>query len=67
MTALQAIRKKCRECSGGGVEEVRECVIKSCALYPFRFGNHQERQKNACTGKIEGSEVAINVYDRKRQ
>lgn len=33
-----AIKMKCLECSGNSKKEVRECVIKNCALYPFRKG-----------------------------
>lgn len=35
---LRAVRLKCLDCSGGSEKEVRECVIPSCALYPFRMG-----------------------------
>lgn len=38
ITAGKAIRAKCLECSNFSYEEVRSCQIKTCALYPFRFG-----------------------------
>lgn len=34
----KAIRKKCLECSGGYTKEADNCVIKACALYPYRMG-----------------------------
>ena len=33
---LSAIRKKCMDCSGGMRNEVRDCRIKDCPLYPYR-------------------------------
>ena len=35
---LRAIRAKCLDCSGGSHAEVAECLVKKCALYPFRLG-----------------------------
>ena len=35
---LKAIRKKCLECSGGYTEEVLNCEITECSLYPYRLG-----------------------------
>lgn len=40
MTPMRAIRAKCLECSNDNVNEVRECPITDCALYPFRFGHN---------------------------
>ena len=37
---LKAIREKCVDCSGGSEKEVRECVVKNCALYPYRMGRY---------------------------
>lgn len=37
-TPLKAIRAKCLDCSNGQIVEVRECVIPSCPLYPYRMG-----------------------------
>jgi hypothetical protein len=39
MTPMQAIRKKCLECSNGQYNEIRSCLIKTCPLYQFRAGN----------------------------
>ena len=38
-----AIKMKCLECSGYSKKEVRECVIKDCALYPFRKGKVEKK------------------------
>jgi hypothetical protein len=38
VTPLRAVRQECLDCSGGSANEVRLCIAKSCALWPFRFG-----------------------------
>jgi hypothetical protein len=38
MSAAQAIRQKCRDCSAGNDAEIRRCEAVSCALWPFRVG-----------------------------
>ena len=38
LTPLKAIRAKCLDCSAWNAQEVRLCPIKTCALWPFRFG-----------------------------
>lgn len=40
LTPIKAIRAKCLECSCGNNAEVRECVIPSCPLYPYRMGHN---------------------------
>lgn len=39
---LRAIRLKCLDCSCGSVAEVRDCVVKTCALYPYRMGRYPQ-------------------------
>lgn len=56
---VKAIRLKCLDCSGGSSQEVDQCVIPHCALYPFRFGRNPflpertEAQKEAARKAIE--------------
>ena len=40
---LKAIRTKCLDCSGGMPSEVRDCLVRNCALFPFRFGKNPWR------------------------
>src|SRR5262249_46684144 len=40
---LKAIRAKCLDCSGGSHAEIADCLVKSCALYPFRMGKNPWR------------------------
>lgn len=39
---MQAIRRKCLDCSGGSFNEVSLCTISDCPLYPFRSGKRPE-------------------------
>ncbi len=39
LTPIQAIRRKCLECSNGQYKEIRDCLIETCPLYEFRTGN----------------------------
>ena len=37
-TPMKAIRAKCLDCCCGSYSEVRHCLVKNCALYPYRMG-----------------------------
>lgn len=41
-TPIKAIRAKCLECCCGSFNEVKNCTIKSCALFVYRFGCRPE-------------------------
>lgn len=45
LTPMKAIRKKCLDCSGGELKQVRECPIKTCTLWPYRMGKRPETVK----------------------
>lgn len=45
-TPMKAIRLKCLDCCCGQVQEIRECTITGCALWPYRMG----RRPKAVTG-----------------
>lgn len=40
LTAMKAIRFKCLACTAGQRAEVSQCHIKTCPLWPFRFGRN---------------------------
>ena len=46
---LKSVRKKCLECSGDSRQEVKECPITSCALYPYRLGRNPNRKGRELT------------------
>jgi hypothetical protein len=42
---LEAIKEKCLDCSGGSRAEVKQCLVRKCALYPYRLGNNPWRRQ----------------------
>ena len=54
---VKAIRKKCIECSGGSRSEIEKCVIKDCALYPFRFGRNPFRSAREMSDEQKAAAV----------
>lgn len=42
---VKAIRAKCLDCSDGNSNEVKNCQIPSCPIFPFRLGKNPFRQK----------------------
>ena len=45
MNPMRAIREKCLDCTCQQPIEVKECTVKTCALYPFRMGVNPYRAK----------------------
>ena len=45
-TPMKAIRLKCLQCTCDNKVEVRECLFKDCALYPYRMG-HRPKNEDA--------------------
>ena len=43
LTPLQAVRRKCLDCSGGSSKDVRTCKFTDCTLYPYRMGKDPYR------------------------
>lgn len=46
LTYRLAIRAKCMQCSCGSPKEIKECSVKTCALYPFRLGKQPAEPVN---------------------
>lgn len=44
-TPMKAIRLKCLQCTCNQRSEVRECLIKDCALYPYRMGHRPKKDE----------------------
>ena len=38
LTPIKSIRKKCLDCTNSQYDEIRNCSVKKCALYPYRMG-----------------------------
>ena len=39
LTPLKAIRSKCLDCCCGSFQEVRNCTLTTCTLWPYRAGH----------------------------
>jgi hypothetical protein len=44
LTPLKIIRAHCLECGNGNYKKVKECRIKYCLFYFFRFGTNPARK-----------------------
>lgn len=53
----RAIRAKCIDCSGGSSEEVKNCTVKDCPLYAFRFGRNPYRTPRILTDEQKAAAV----------
>jgi len=65
---LKAIRLKCLECSAGSTNEVENCVIPDCTLYPYRFGKYPktiERLKNGIKKELSPAQKAALEKNKK--
>jgi len=61
-TPLKAMRLKCLDCCCGSSREVEKCTVKTCALYPYRFGKHPTRQGRVMTDeqkRVAGERLAL--------
>lgn len=63
----KAIKEHCEDCSGGSVQEARNCVLTTCALWPFRKGKDpgkkrvlSEEQKKAVVDRFKKAREAQN-------
>ncbi|RWH78868.1 MAG: hypothetical protein EOQ86_16470 [Mesorhizobium sp.] len=45
MSPVEAIRRKCLDCSGQQLAEVKLCETVTCPLWPFRAGRHPYTRK----------------------
>jgi hypothetical protein len=43
MPVLKAIRAKCVDCYCGSPGEIRNCIVTSCPLWPYRMGSNPWR------------------------
>lgn len=61
LTPIKAIRKKCLECSCGSFLEVKLCVIKDCALYPYRLGHRPKKELTEQTITSNDIDIQANT------
>jgi hypothetical protein len=65
MSTLALIRRRCIDCSGGSLAEVRRCGISECALHPFRMAKNPNRARAGYGYREKGRHLPEN--DRSRQ
>ena len=44
LTPIKSIRKKCLDCCNGQYNEIRNCTVINCALYPYRMGKRPKHK-----------------------
>ncbi len=44
ITPMKAIRAKCLDCTNHQLKEIRNCEIKDCSLFSYRFGKNPKRK-----------------------
>lgn len=37
-TPIKAIRAKCKDCTCGQLQDIKDCTIEKCPLHPYRMG-----------------------------
>jgi len=60
-TRLKAIKKKCRDCSGGVVAKVKDCQHFACELHPFRLGKNPNRAMSAEQRELAAARLKANI------
>ncbi len=59
ITAIKAIRLKCIDCTNNQLVEIKNCLILTCPLYPFRMGkNPNIKRIGVRKGNLEALEKA---------
>ncbi len=58
MNPMRAIREKCLDCSCQQPIEVKECTVKTCALWPFRMGTNPYRSKRTMSPEARAKAAA---------
>lgn len=54
---VKAIRAKCLDCCCNQINEVKECPVQNCAIWPFRLGKNPYRAKTTMTE--EQKQIAV--------
>ena len=57
LTPMKAIRHKCVECCGGQFNEVKQCPVVKCPLYPYRMGHRPSTAGESSNRQETGLEV----------
>lgn len=61
---LRAIKLKCLDCSSYNTNEIKECPVSKCPLYPFRLGKNPFRKREL--SEEERSKLSERMKNLKR-
>ena len=70
---LKAIRAKCLDCTCGQASEVKNCQIKQCSLWEYRFGKSgrtrsmTDEQKQAAAERLKSARLAKKVLTNNKE
>jgi len=42
-SALKAIHQNCLDCGSGSFNDVKNCILSDCPLWPYRFGRNPRK------------------------
>jgi hypothetical protein len=62
LTPIKAIRAKCLDCTCQQPKEIRECQIKTCALWPYRMGRRPTTANDLMPEEQEGAATDAAAY-----
>lgn len=61
----KAIKRHCKGCCAGSWDEVKECHLTTCPLYPFRLGKDPGAKKRIMTD--EQKSAAAERFKKRRE
>lgn len=44
LTPIKSIRAKCKDCTNNQYQEIKECDMKNCPLWPYRMGKRPKKE-----------------------
>lgn len=66
-TRIDAIVRRCLDCSGYSKSEVRDCSHHDCPLHPFREGKNPNRKMSPEQSAIRAELLKANIARRKNR
>jgi hypothetical protein len=66
-TRIDAIVRRCLDCSGYSKSEVRDCRHVTCHLHPFRLGKNPNRKLSPEQSAIAAARLKANITRKKRR
>jgi hypothetical protein len=67
LPVLKAIRAKCLDCCCGSPGEVRNCIVTTCPLWPFRMAANPWRSRKVLSSKQRERLIAAKKLRNDRE